>query len=124
VFISWLKAMAVNLCRNEIERRIRSKNRDERALAERPELLIPVTAWEVRSVDSLLGDIGACLALLRPEHAQVLKLTYFDGYSYREIAGLLDVDVEEVRTRLQRARINFRKVWEERRKGGVSGVES
>ena len=41
----------------------------------------------------------------------VLSLFYLDGFSTREIARILDLKVNAVKTRLCRARARFRTAW-------------
>jgi RNA polymerase sigma-70 factor (ECF subfamily) len=48
--------------------------------------------------------IHAGLAGLSPDHRQVIELTYFCGYSYREIAAIADCPVNTVKTRMFHAR--------------------
>ena len=62
--------------------------------------------------DQLLGaDIQDSLANLTPEHRAVLVLRDLEGYSEQEAAQLLRVPAGTVKSRLHRARENFRKVW-------------
>jgi len=44
------------------------------------------------------------LAALSPDHRQVVELTYFCGFSYREIAAIADCPVNTVKTRMFHAR--------------------
>jgi RNA polymerase sigma-70 factor (ECF subfamily) len=50
---------------------------------------------------------------LTPEHQDVIHLFYYEGYSNKEIAELLDVNENTVKSRLRRARIELRGVWDE-----------
>jgi RNA polymerase sigma-70 factor (ECF subfamily) len=55
--------------------------------------------------DSLeLARVRACLATLSAEHRAVLTLICVDGLGYREAAGVLDIPVGTVMSRLSRAR--------------------
>jgi RNA polymerase sigma-70 factor (ECF subfamily) len=49
---------------------------------------------------------------LRPEHRMVVALRYDAGYSYKEIAAMLDVPLNTVRTHLRRAKDALR-IWME-----------
>jgi len=61
-------------------------------------------------VDDMFGrldlgpDIAAAIAKLEPHHRDVVRLADVDGFSYDEIAAMLDVPVGTVRSRLFRAR--------------------
>lgn len=48
--------------------------------------------------------VHAGLAELSPDHRQVVELTYFCGFSYREIAEIADCPVNTVKTRMFHAR--------------------
>lgn len=51
------------------------------------------------------GDwIAAALSRLSPDHRQVVELTYFGGFSYREIAEIAGCPVNTVKTRMFHAR--------------------
>jgi RNA polymerase sigma-70 factor (ECF subfamily) len=53
-------------------------------------------------------ELRACLDLamkaLSPEHRAVIELTYFEGYSYREIASIVGCPADTVKTRMFHAR--------------------
>lgn len=53
-------------------------------------------------------QVQQALALLSEEHRVILVLREVDGFSYEEIAGILDVQVGTVRSRLHRARLQLR----------------
>ena len=48
--------------------------------------------------------LRAGLAELSPDHRQVVELTYFCGFSYKEIAAIADCPVNTVKTRMFHAR--------------------
>ncbi len=48
--------------------------------------------------------LRAALRELSPDHRQVVELTYFSGFSYREIAAIADCPVNTVKTRMFHAR--------------------
>ena len=53
-------------------------------------------------------ELRACLdramKSLSPEHRAVIELTYFEGYSYREIASIVGCPADTVKTRMFHAR--------------------
>ena len=59
----------------------------------------------VAPVDNLLS---AALSRLSFDHRQVVELTYFGGYSYREIAEIADCPVNTVKTRMFHAKRRLR----------------
>jgi RNA polymerase sigma factor (sigma-70 family) len=52
--------------------------------------------------------IRAALMQLSADHRQVVELTYFGGFSYREIAEIADCPVNTVKTRMFHARRRLR----------------
>ncbi|MCU0727280.1 MAG: sigma-70 family RNA polymerase sigma factor [Planctomycetes bacterium] len=54
--------------------------------------------------------IRRALASLRPRHTAVLVLRYMEGFSYDEIAEILDVPVGTVRSRLSRAHVALQEI--------------
>ncbi|MGN1401995.1 MAG: RNA polymerase sigma factor [Bacillus sp. (in: firmicutes)] len=63
------------------------------------------------------GDIRGILDELKPSHKNLLLLKYDLGLSYEEIAAVLDMKVETVRTTLYRARKGFKEKWSEQNEG-------
>lgn len=57
---------------------------------------------------------------LSPDHQAVIHLFYYEGYSNQEIAVLLDVNENTVKSRLRRARQDLRAVWEDPEESGDS----
>jgi RNA polymerase sigma factor (sigma-70 family) len=79
-----------------------------RAARERPAELAEVPA---RGDPMLAVDIRDVLDRLAPEHRAVLMLRDLEGLDERTVAELLDVPAGTVKSRLARARGNFRKGW-------------
>jgi len=50
---------------------------------------------------------------LSPEHQEVIHLFYYEGYLGNEIAALLNINENTVKSRLRRARLELRSVWRE-----------
>jgi len=50
---------------------------------------------------------------LTPEHQEVIHLFYYEGYSNKEIAQLLGTNENTVKSRLRRARLELRDVWQD-----------
>lgn len=58
---------------------------------------------------------------LKPRHREVLLLVAVEGFSYDEVAGIIDIPVGTVRSRLARAREDLRA---ELKTTGISGNET
>ena len=50
---------------------------------------------------------------LSPEHQEVIHLFYYEGYASKEIAEMLDVNENTIKSRLRRARLELKSVWSE-----------
>ena len=59
-------------------------------------------------------DLGRAMGKLSLEHRQILLLLNLDGYSYQEIADILQVPIGTVMSRLARARQRLRALLEGR----------
>jgi len=80
-----------------------------RAARERPAEMADVPA---RDDPMMLGvDIRDVLDRLAPEHRAVLMLRDLEGLDERAVAAALSMPVGTVKSRLSRARDNFRKGW-------------
>ena len=66
--------------------------------------------------------LGRALAHLNPEQRAVVELTYYFGYNYREIAGILGCPVNTVKTRMFHARRRLKDVLPERGLVADAGV--
>jgi RNA polymerase sigma factor (sigma-70 family) len=80
-----------------------------RAARERPAELFEIPD---RGDPMLAVDIGDVLARLTPEHRAVLMLRDLEDLDERAAAELLGVPTGTVKSRLSRARDNFRKGWQ------------
>ncbi|MFV9510226.1 RNA polymerase sigma factor [Tepidibacillus sp. LV47] len=100
-FTSWVTKITLNLCYDQIEKRkkkmaVTSENLDQLArspsggLIERKELLL---------------TLQKTMQKLSLEHREVIILRDIQGYSYNEIAKILQVPVGTVKSRLYHARL-------------------
>jgi RNA polymerase sigma factor (sigma-70 family) len=80
-----------------------------RAARERPAELAEVPA---RGDPTLAVDVRDVLDRLAPEHRAVLMLRDLEGLDERTVADALGTPVGTVKSRLSRARDNFRKGWQ------------
>jgi RNA polymerase sigma-70 factor (ECF subfamily) len=84
----------------------------------------PLPAWDLRSFDweHIDDRLKEALDRLRPEFREVLLLWAVEGLKYREIAGILEVPIGTIMSRLHRARAvlaeELKDLAEERRIGG------
>ena len=79
-----------------------------RAARERPAELADLPAPD----DPMLAvDVRDVLERLTPEHRAILMLRDLEGFDERSVADALGTSVGTVKSRLSRARDNFRKGW-------------
>ncbi len=111
-FVSWLKTLAINICRDELRKRGRTRTESldkpvdmgdgdciEREIADwsdNPE----------RSLDRKLTReaVRRAVESLIPEYREVVALYYVDGAEVAEIAKMLSCPVGTIKSRLARAR--------------------
>jgi RNA polymerase sigma-70 factor (ECF subfamily) len=107
-FYTWIFRIARNLCLNRLRRRrlwgFVSLSRPAGAPEPESELDAgaPVEARE------LAEALAACLAALPRDQRECFELRHAEEFSYAEIAGVLDVPVGTVMSRLSRAREKMR----------------
>lgn len=109
---SWVFGIAYKKALKTLEkdRRISSRN----ISLEEDEIDVPTEkADETDSLvmNSQLGDeITDALSGLSPEHRAVIELTFFEGFSYPEIAKILDCPTNTVKTRVFHAKQKLAKL--------------
>ncbi|HVA91393.1 MAG TPA: sigma factor-like helix-turn-helix DNA-binding protein [Chloroflexota bacterium] len=96
----WVRAIATREAVRVAQRRT-SRPTDE--------LADPPTRGDVE----LAADIRDVLARLMPEHRAVLVLRDLEGVDERQAAALLAAPRGAKKSRLHRARLNFRRMWTE-----------
>jgi RNA polymerase sigma-70 factor (ECF subfamily) len=69
-------------------------------------------AASAEQMDSMVARdlVGQALKALSPKHRAVVELTYMQGFSYDEIATILDCPVNTVKTRMFHARARLRQL--------------
>ncbi|MET9605137.1 RNA polymerase sigma factor [Streptomyces sp. NPDC006512] len=72
----------------------------------------PLDQVPARDDPQLAADVRDVLERLSPDHRAVLVLRDLEGLDEHSVSALLGVPEPTVRTRLFRARRNFRKAWE------------
>ncbi len=57
--------------------------------------------------------VARALKKLSPQHREVLVLTFYCGFSYKEIAAIVDCPVNTVKTRMHHAKLRLRALLDE-----------
>lgn len=100
-FKTWCTRILINVCNDLLRERDRCDTVDR----------LPEAAQQDPEQEN--AEFLALLDALNEKYRTVLLLYYGEGYNAREIAGLLNLKEETVKTRLKRGREQFRKVYEE-----------
>lgn len=111
---TWLHQIAVNNCKNSFKQKDRRRDREPVSLddtidTDSGELSREIPDWrevpEKKLLDQELArQIQRAVDALAPEYRVVLVLAVMEGLSYEEIAGITQLSVPAVKTRLHRAR--------------------
>jgi RNA polymerase sigma-70 factor (ECF subfamily) len=72
----------------------------------------PQAALTSADATSAAVELESSLAQLSPEHRAVMELTYYFGYSYREIGEILECPENTVKTRMYHARRLLQSIME------------
>ncbi len=107
-FFSWIYRIAVNQSLNLIGRR-----RDQTAVDDNAPTAEPNPS-EVFESTEMRGQLKRALSELEPHYRTVIVLKHLEGFSYREIAELLEIPEKTVKSRLFTARQRLRVILTER----------
>ena len=104
-FYTWLYRIAMNVGLTQLRRRkpVASLDHAKEALGEEPPAADDGPEQRLLA-DERVAHVQAALADLGDQHRQILVLREIEGFSYEEIAEVLDLPVGTVRSRLFRAR--------------------
>lgn len=104
-FKAWVYRITVNSALNSISKKKKDGARDRKYSEEKVvETVRPVVLDRIRHEDAR-QRLAELLELLSEEQKECLMLREIDGLSYREIAEVLDENINTVRARLRRARL-------------------
>ena len=98
---AWLLRVAVNRCHDVARLRSRRPSVPLDSMPFEPSDAGPLSPDEVRALWEAVGELPESMRV-------VIHLYYQEGYSGKEIAGLLGLEPSTVRTRLQRARAQLK----------------
>lgn len=125
MFVVWRKAKTFNL-RSKVStwiigialrRGLKAlRRRDDAVGADPDEAAIPMECGPEGQLQrqELRSQLGRALRLLSTEQRAVIELSFYQGYSYREIATRVDCPVDTVKTRMFYARRRLKALLTER----------
>lgn len=109
-FGTWLYRITVNSAKDYMEREARHVSlpiENEEGYTEISGGVMPEEEIEKKEKSEI---IRAAMKRLTPEHREIIILRDGDGYSYDEIAQMLELEAGTVRSRLNRARAALREL--------------
>jgi len=106
-FFSWIYRMTVNESLNTLKRRKRTVTLDDALEVQAP------GAGADRAAEAR-DRIGKALMRLAPDDRAVVVLKHFASFSYQEIADVLEIPAQTVKSRLFTARDRLRRALHER----------
>lgn len=102
-FKAWLYTIATNTVYDYL-RKIKGKSFF--SLDESFETIEPLASYSLAEEEKI--DLEASLESLRPEYMSVVVLYYFEGLTYEEIAEILHLPINTVKTYLYRAKAQLK----------------
>jgi len=104
-FINWILTIASNHCVDRLrKRRIHWSSIEDDPYVEHIPLPEAVNPYQVAEKQEQADEIQYWLDQLPPDYRTPLILLYWYGYSYEEIAEIMNLSVPAVKSRLHRAR--------------------
>ncbi len=111
-FGQWIYTIARNTAVDHFRRRNDDLSIDDYSLSQ-PEERSPNPEQRVINSQKRV-EIERCIEMLSERHQQLFKMRFLDGYTYEEIAQILDMPLGSVKTNIHRARKQMSKLLIER----------
>jgi RNA polymerase sigma-70 factor (ECF subfamily) len=105
---AWLMRTVTHRSLHALRTRARRRKHEERAAAERPEASRHDDPARLAEVNELRSRMDEAFSGLTPEHREVFRLRQVERLDYETIAGLLELPVGTVRSRLNRSRLAYK----------------
>lgn len=116
-FTTWLYTIASNLGKNELRNRARRRNvsieeaprelhEEDYHLGTREDLLQPD---RIADLNDRQRKVRKAIASLPDHFRQMLVLRDLEGFAYEEIASMMDLPLGTVKSRINRARLEFKR---------------
>ena len=98
--VAWLTTIAHRRAVDAVRTEQASRDRLQRAVSTRPGADFDAVVAEVEDAADAAG-VRAALSRLTSLQREAIELAYFEGYTYREVAEMLDAPLGTVKTRLR-----------------------
>ena len=114
-FASWLRVLAVNVCRDMLRKKSRhpTESLEDAGVnneARMDRRISTISQEEELIMKELLENLHEKISLLKSQHQRLIILRYIDGLSYSKIANILGCSPAQVKSRLHQARKRLRRV--------------
>jgi len=117
-FASWLRVLAVNVCRDMLRKKNRHPTESLEVLNADGAVKIHTRSLSISQEEELimkelLENLQEKISLLKKQHQRLITLRYIDGLSYKKIAELVGCSQAQVKSRLHQARKRLRRVCQD-----------
>ncbi|MDR1572068.1 MAG: sigma-70 family RNA polymerase sigma factor [Clostridiales Family XIII bacterium] len=123
-FDTWVYRITVNICKDMLKKNEKFRLHDSLYLEGDDGEYLRDIPWagprpdEALERKELADELLECMRLLPQDHREVIILRDIQGFSYEEISELLAASLGTVKSRINRARANLRRIWLEQKCGG------
>lgn len=101
---TWLLSITHHRAVDRVRRNARHDHVDETHIDEQAPDQLSCSLLDIELASENAGHVRTCLDELKPGHRQVVHLTFFEGFSYPEIAQTLQIPDGTVKTRMLNAK--------------------
>ena len=108
---AWCMRMVKNLFLDEVKSK-RHQTTSRLSDEGQPERMVPAdypTPYQVTELNDTMQKVNRLIAHLPAKQQQIIHLRDVEGYSYQEIAEVMEIDMNQVKVNLFRARATLKK---------------
>jgi RNA polymerase sigma-70 factor (ECF subfamily) len=107
---TWIFTIATNTAYDFLRRK---KRKNEISLDEDLETNSSAEAYYSSKEEGLVSDVDKALTQINPEYKKVLLLFYQQGFEYKEIADILEMPINTVKTHISRGKEQLKEILKE-----------
>lgn len=111
-FFTWLRRLAYNLCIDHLRKQ--KSRKSDLSTPDTSYLVAPQSANPMNRIEEreTIDAVRSAMDQLSEEQRSIVCMRDIDGMDYSEIASVLDIPIGTVRSRLHRARLELKSVFE------------
>ena len=120
-FDTWVYRITVNTCKDFLRKSEKMRQNEFHFVSSEDEDYIKsipsneATPEETMSRKETADELLKCMELLPAEHKEVIILRDIQNLSYEEISEVLSTSLGTVKSRINRARSNLKRIWQEQK---------